>query len=97
VKRTNRVAAQFGSSATGSRAAWEGAVSTLRADAQGIDAFIDFDAQALGGRVRAAPQQVGHVDGTEQRLLGQGHGLFGRAAHAQAQHPRRTPARAHAG
>ncbi len=42
-----------------------------------------------------ARNQVLNVDRVHQRLLGQQHRLLRRAADADAQHPRRTPSRAH--
>ena len=67
----------------------------LRADAEIIDGIIQFDAQFLDRRLRPARFQFGHVDRLHQRLLGQDHRLFGRAADADAQHARRAPAGAH--
>ncbi|MCY1220494.1 hypothetical protein D9M72_325090 [compost metagenome] len=71
------------------------AAQALRADAQRVDLFIQFDAQLFQLVLRAAGQQLVHIDVFHQRLLGHQHGLFGGAADADAQHPRGAPAGAH--
>ncbi|OIQ77859.1 hypothetical protein GALL_404420 [mine drainage metagenome] len=67
----------------------------LRADAQGVDFLVQLDAQLLVLVARAAGEQGAHVDVVHQGLLGQQHGLLGRAADADAQHAWGTPAGAH--
>ena len=67
----------------------------LRADAEPVDLVVKLDAQLFDLVLRPARLQLLHVDGVHQRLLGQQHRLLRRAANADAEHPRRTPARAH--
>ena len=72
---------------------------------QGADRCIGDIGRAVAGRLqraqllelvlRAALQQLVHVDVFHQRLLGQQGRLLGRAADADAQHARRAPAGAH--
>jgi len=73
----------------------------LGADAQRVDLLVQLQPQRLEareGRAGAlARHQLVHVHRGHERLLGQQHGFFGRAAYAQPQNARRTPARAHAG
>ena len=67
----------------------------LRADAERIDLVEDLDAQLLGARLRAACLELVHVEGLEQRFLGEQHGFLGGAADADAQHARGAPVAAH--
>jgi hypothetical protein len=74
------------------------AAEALRADAQRVDLFVEFEAQFFG-RVSLAPRRRGlqlmDVDRRHDRFLGQQHGLFRRAADADAEDARRAPAGAH--
>ncbi len=67
----------------------------LRADAQRIDLVEYLDPQRLNVGLRPAQLQRTHVDRVHQRLFRQQHAMFRRAADADAQHARGTPARAH--
>jgi hypothetical protein len=44
-----------------------------------------------------ALEEFVHVDGVHERLFGEGHGLFGGASDADAEHAGGTPAGAHGG
>jgi hypothetical protein len=67
----------------------------LRADSQRIDLLVKLQTQFLDAIARAAGDQFMHVDRRHQRFLGQQHGLLGRAANADAQDSRWTPAGTH--
>ena len=69
----------------------------LRTDTHGVDRIEYVDAQLFDIALRAALLELAHVDGIHQALLGKLHAMFRGAADADAQHPRRTPARAHGG
>ena len=71
------------------------AAQALGADAQAVDLFVQFEAQFLSAVRCAAGLQVLDVDRLQQGLLGQHHGLFGRAADTHAEHARRAPPGAH--
>ena len=71
------------------------AAEALRADAECIDLVVELDAHFLEFGFRSARLQVRHVDGVHERLLRHQHRFFGRAAHADPEHPRRAPSRAH--
>ncbi len=72
------------------------ATQPLRTDAQRIHPVANLDAQLFSSVFCAARLELGHVDGLHQRFFRQQHRLLRGAADADAQHPRRTPARAHA-
>ncbi len=67
----------------------------LRADTKRVHLVENLDAQRLDVGLRAARDELGHVNGRHQRLLGEQHAMLGGAANADAQHPRRAPAGAH--
>ena len=71
------------------------AAEALRADAERVDLLVERDAQLLELVRRTALDQLVHVDRVHQRFLREQHGLLGRAAHADPEHARRAPARAH--
>jgi hypothetical protein len=75
------------------------AAKALRADAQGIDLFVQFEAQFLGTREFVTPGATGFqlldVHRRHDGFLGQQHGLFRRAANADSQDAGRAPAGAH--
>ena len=71
------------------------AAEALRADAECIDAPINFQTQFFEFGCRAARDELIDIDGLHQRFLGQYHGLFGAAADAHPQHAGRAPTGAH--
>ena len=71
------------------------ATQALRADAECIDLFVQLDTQFFQLGLRAALQQLIHVDVIHQRLLGHQHRSLSGAADADAEHARRAPAGAH--
>ena len=71
------------------------AAQALRADAEPVHFVVEFDAELFGGSLRPTGDQFLNVDRVHQRLLGQQHGLFARAADADSEHARRAPSRAH--
>ncbi len=77
------------------------AAQALRADAQGVDLVEQLQAQFLHLvellAARGLGLQLVHVQVVHQAFLGEQHGLFRRAADADAQHARRAPAGTHGG
>ena len=75
------------------------AAQALCPNAQGIDFFVQLQAQLFDLVEFFAAFGLGlqlvHVQVFHQAFFGQQHGFFGCAAHTNAQHARRTPARAH--
>ena len=71
------------------------AAEPLRADAERIDLLKELDAQLLDAVLRAAGDQLLHVDRVHQRFLGEHRGLLGGTADADAEHAGRAPAGAH--
>ena len=73
----------------------------MRADAQGVDLFIQLQAQLFDivefGPAGLLGLQFVHVQVVHQAFLGHEHRLFSRAANADAQHAGRAPASAHGG
>ena len=67
----------------------------LRADPERVHLLVELDTQLLERIAGSALEQLVHVDRIHQRFLREEHGLFGRPAHADPEHPRRAPARAH--
>ena len=67
----------------------------LRANAQRVYFFVELDAQFFGFVLRAALEQIVHVDGFHQHLFGHQHCFLCGATNSYAQHARRTPAGAH--
>ncbi len=57
-----------------------------------VDPLVDREAQLFQLGHGAAPLELRHVDGGEQRLLGEQHRLLRRAADADPEDPRRAPA-----
>ena len=67
----------------------------LCADPQRVDLFVEFEAQFFDPVFGSARLEFVDVDRIHQRFLGHQHGLFRRAADADAEDARRTPARPH--
>ena len=68
------------------------AAEALRADAERVDLLVELETHLLEPAARAAGAQLAHVDRLHQRALGHHHRVFGRAADAEPDQPRRTPA-----
>ena len=73
------------------------AAQALRADAEGIDPGIKFDAQFFQLGFRPAREQFVHVERLHQYFLRHHHGFLRGAAHTDADQSGRAPARAHDG
>ena len=73
------------------------AAEPLGSDAELVDLVVELDAQLFDLVLRAAGDELLHVDGVHEGLLGQDHGLLGGAADADAEHAGRAPAGAHGG
>ena len=78
------------------------ATQTLSTNAQGVDLFIQLQAQVfnLGELVGAFGgffKQLVHVQVVHEAFFGHEHCFFGGATNANAQHPGWAPARAHGG
>ena len=67
----------------------------LRTDAERVDPVKYLDPHRLDIILRSACLQRPHINRLHQRLLGEQYAMLCRPADADAQHPRRTPARAH--
>ena len=73
------------------------AAEALGADAEAVDLVVELDAEFFDVGFGAAGDEVLHVDGVHEGLLGEEHGFFGGAADADAEHAGRAPAGAHGG
>jgi len=77
------------------------AAEALGSDAELVDFGVEVDAEFFDvgefGAGCLALEEFVHVDGVHEGLFGEGHGLLGGAADADAQHAGRAPASAHGG
>ena len=73
------------------------AAEALGSDAEVVDLVVEFDAEFFDVGLGAALDELLHVDGVHEGLLGEEHGLFGGASDADAEHAGGAPAGAHGG